>query len=310
MRTTGRATGRATVRTTAASTGRDRPDRCPGVLRPWPAEDGALARIRVPGGQLPVAALQGLAAVAKQYGDGRVRLTGRANLQLRGLPAVGGVLAPAVVTAIEAAGLLPSRSHDQARNVLASPQTGRAGGRADLRPVLAALDAAILASPTLAGLPGRFLFTLDDGRGDLVDRHRDLGLIALDADRARLLVGPGGGPVVRLSGAPAALVALAEEFQAVRGSGPDAAWHVDELAVPLTGGSGHPAEALPVGAPLSPLPFGPVPGGTHLAAGEDAVIDVSAVLAAATTPDVVLTPFGGVLIPGTPDLVVPAGRSL
>ncbi|WP_231123788.1 hypothetical protein [Nocardioides sambongensis] len=187
---------------------RARPDRCPGVLRPWPAADGALVRVRVPGGRLPVPALRALVDVATRYGDGLVRLTGRANLQLRAFPTITGStddgvevrLPEEVVAAIEATGLLPSRAHDLARNVLVSPQTGLAGGRADLTPVLADLDAALLAAPDLAGLPGRFLFTLDDGRGDLADRHRDLGLVALDADRVQLRVGTGWGAVLPAPG--------------------------------------------------------------------------------------------------------------
>src|SRR5690606_40346067 len=118
------------------------------------------------------------------------------------------------------------------RNVLASPQPGLPGGRADVRPVVAALDAAICADPALAGLPGRFLFVLDDGRGDLLERSCDLGLVALDAHRAQVRVGAGWGPVVPLAAAPAALVRLAREFLSRRGSGPAAAWHVTELDHP------------------------------------------------------------------------------
>ncbi|GAA4822669.1 nitrite reductase [Nocardioides caeni] len=279
---------------------RDRADRCPGVLRPWPAEDGGLVRLRVPGGRLPLRRLRALTTVAREYGDGRVRLTGRANLQLRAMPMVDGTLASPVVAAIEAIGLLPSRAHDRVRNVLASPQTGIAGGRADLTPVVTALDTLLVTDPRLAALPGRFLFTLDDGRGDLADRHRDLGLVVLDESSAQLLVGTGFGPVVALGGAAAAIGGLARAFLAARGTGPTAAWHVPELTTPLV-----PPSPVAPGARVrcDPLPFGRVDGGEHVEVGE-AGIDTAAVdrwedqLGGRDGSGfVVITPWHGVLLP-------------
>jgi precorrin-3B synthase len=262
-------------------------------VHPWPADDGGLVRIRVPGGRVPLAALRALAEVAEQYGDGRVRVTGRANLQVRAMPLTpAGVLADEALAALEATGLLPSRTHDRVRNVLVSPQTGLAGGRADLRPVLAALDALLLADADLAGLPGRFLFTLDDGRGDLADKHLDLGLVALDDRTAQLRVGEQWGEVVALTDAPAALAALARAFLAARGTGPDAPWHVPELDLPLApAASPAPGAAVATG----PLPLGPVAGGRHLAVPDDGLVPTT--IAAWTAPTVIVTPWHGVLIP-------------
>lgn len=276
-----------------AQTARSRPDRCPGVVHPWPADDGGLVRIRVPGGRVALPALRALAEVAEKYGDGRVRVTGRANLQVRAMPlSPAGVLDEDALAALEATGLLPSRAHDRVRNVLVSPQTGLAGGRADLRPVLAALDALLLADDALAGLPGRFLFTLDDGRGDLADKHLDLGLVALDDATAQLRVGERWGGVVPLHDAPAALVALARAFLAARGTGPHAPWHVPELSVPLA----PPVPPAPgAAAATGPLPLGPVAGGRHLAVPDDGLDPTT--IAAWTAPTVIVTPWHGVLIP-------------
>src|SRR5699024_1173571 len=96
----------------AASGRRARRDRCPGALRPWVADDGLLVRLRLIGGHLPVNALSDLCKIAERYGDGRVRVTIRANLQLRALPGHDGSLAPEVVDALQATGLLPSRTHE------------------------------------------------------------------------------------------------------------------------------------------------------------------------------------------------------
>lgn len=277
---------------------RSRPDRCPGIVHPWTAEDGGLVRIRIPGGRLSLTTLRALLGVAAEYGDGRVRLTGRANLQVRAMPVSGDRLAEPALAALEATGLLPSRRHDRIRNVLASPQTGIAGGRADLRPVVAALDELLLADPALADLPGRFLFTLDDGRGDLADRHRDLGLVALGSDTAQLVVGTGFGQVVPLSGAAAAIGELAGDFLQTRGAGPDAPWHVPELTCLLTSPLATATPPAP-GAEVTsdPLPFGPVAGGEHVPVGEDGIDADLAASWAGATDLIVVTPWNGVLIP-------------
>lgn len=275
---------------------RSRPDRCPGALRPWPAEDGLLVRLRLPGGRVAADALLGLLEVAEHHGDGHLHVTTRTNLQVRALPAVPGTqrLTDTVLAAIEATGLLPSRTHDLARNVMASPQTGLVGGRVDLRPVVRALDAALLAAPALGLLPGRFLFVLDDGRGDLLDRNCDLGLVALGPDEAQLRVGTGWGPVVPLAGVEERLVRLALRFLEVRGDGPGAAWHVHELASQLV--TPVPASArLPDRSP--PLPYGPVSGGEHVAVPEDGLDRPAVERLCSAAPELVVTPWRGVLVP-------------
>lgn len=264
------------------SSTRTRADQCPGVFRPWAADDGNLVRLRLAGGRLPAESLRALSEVATSYGDGDVHVTGRANLQLRGL----GEITPEVVAAIEATGLLPSRTHELARNLMTSPQTGLAGGRADLRPVVAELDRLLCAEPALAELPGRFLFVLDDGRGDLLDRSADLGLVALDEESAQLRVGNRWGEILPLDEAPAALVALAGAFLRTRTS----EWHVGELPGLLA--PVRPPDRL---VPLSthPLPYGDVPGGEHVPA-VDGVVDPAL---GGLDGDLVVTPWRGVLVP-------------
>lgn len=265
---------------------RTRGDLCPGVLRPWPAEDGALVRLRLPGGQTSRAQLASLVAVAEAHGDGRVHLTARANLQLRALP--GGDCLPAeVVEAITATGLLPHPAHELVRNVMVSPLTGLHGGRADLRPVVAALDVGLVAHPSLARLPGRFLFVLDDGRGDLVDRTLDLGCVAVSASEVQLRLGSHHwGPVVPLAEAGPRLVGLARAFVQLRGDGPQAPWHVDELPVPPEGRPRDPRTE--VASP--PPPYGDLGGGLHHVAVPDGVLDRGA-LAELPDADVVVTPW-------------------
>lgn len=212
---------------------RDRADRCPGVFRPWPAEDGALVRLRLPGGHTSRRQLASLLDVAREFGDGQVHLTQRANLQLRALP-TGEHLPTPVVEAIRATGLLPHPTHELVRNIVASPLSGLPAtgsrGRADLRPIVTELDEQLCSRECLAQLPGRFLFVLDDGSGDVIDRRLDLGLVAVDDRQAQLRIGEHHwGGVVPLARAAAELITLAVDFVQERGSGPHAPWHVDEL---------------------------------------------------------------------------------
>jgi precorrin-3B synthase len=289
------ATGSRTMKATPVTVIRDRRDRCPGALRPWPASDGMLVRLRLIGGRLPAAALLALLEAAERFGDGRVHLTNRANLQVRAFPGTDGRLAAEALTALESTGLVPTRTHELVRNVMVSPQSGLAGGRADLRPVAAELDEHVCGNPRLADLPGRFLFVLDDGRGDLVDRSCDLGLVALTDQVAQLRVGECWGEAVPLTRAAACLASLADRFMAVRGDGTTACWHVADLTTPLT----RPAEPDPrLTAPAPPLPFGEVPGGRHVAS-PPAGLDhrAAAELVEGGVEELIVTPWRGVLIP-------------
>jgi precorrin-3B synthase len=147
-------------------------DACPGILDLHEARDGLVARIRLPGGYASVARLRSLAALAERFGDGHVDLTARGNVQIRGIqPAVAGRMAGRAA----AAGFLPSAAHDRARNITASPLAGLAG-HPGLRGLVRSLDRAIRADPGLAALPGRFLFSLDDGTGRAGLSSCDVGL--------------------------------------------------------------------------------------------------------------------------------------
>jgi precorrin-3B synthase len=254
-----------------------------------------LVRLRLIGGRLPAAALLALLEAAERFGDGRVHLTNRANLQVRGFPGTEGRLAAEALTALESTGLVPTRTHELVRNVMVSPQSGLAGGRADLRPVAAQLDELMCGNPRLADLPGRFLFVLDDGRGDLLDRSCDLGLVALTDQVAQLRVGECWGEAVPLTTAAACLASLADRFMAVRGDGTTACWHVADLGTPLT----RPAEPDPrLPAPAPPLPFGDVPGGRHVASPSSGLDSrAAAELVDGGVEELIVTPWRGVLIP-------------
>jgi precorrin-3B synthase len=195
-------------------------DACPGALHVHQAADGALARIRLPGGMLTAAQLAALAQASAAFGSATLELTGRGNVQIRGITD-----ADAVAAAVAEAGLLPSSTHERVRNIVASPLSGRVGGYADVRAWVTELDAAIRAEPVLAQLPGRFLFSLDDGRGDVSGLGADVGVQVVDDHAVLLLAGRDTGIRLAVSDVVETLIAVAVRFVEIRGN----AWRISEL---------------------------------------------------------------------------------
>lgn len=200
---------------------RDR-DACPGALQLHRSADGALARVRLPGGAIAPRQLEALAHAATRFGSPAMELTSRGNIQLRAITDTA-----AVAEIIAAAGLLPSQTHERVRNIVASPLSGRVGGATDIRGLVTELDEAIQANPELAELPGRFMFGVDDGRGDISGLAADAGAHFLDeATAALLLAGRDTGVRLNRTDVVPALIAVATQFVAKRGK----AWRIVELA--------------------------------------------------------------------------------
>ena len=293
----------------AAAPYRDRLDACPGALQTHAAADGGLARVRVPGGLLAAAQLRALAAAARELGDGHLELTSRGNLQLRGLPA--GAEA-ALGTRLADVGLLPSATHERVRNVLASTLSGRTDdGHVDVRPWVSAFDAGLCADPALADLPGRFLATLDDGRGDVAGLGGDVGLLAFATDSVALtLAGTDSGLRAHPADAVALALAAARGFLAERAAQGSTAWRLAELsdgparvAARLSGG-----RSRDIG-PRVEVPSAPVTGPVGAAVQVDGRVALLGVvplgrltadqadLLARLAPEVQVTPWRGVVVP-------------
>ncbi|WP_455432003.1 precorrin-3B synthase [Streptomyces smyrnaeus] len=253
---------------TNCAASRAREDACPGALRLHQADDGGLARVRVPGGVLDVAQATALHAAASRLGDGDVHLTSRGNVQLRGLGADSGV---ELARMLGGAGLLPSVAHERVRNIVASPLSGLDGsGHLDIRGRLTQLDRLVCESEELRELSGRFLFAVDDGRGDVAALGADVTLVAESEGCALLRIGAGrDASALRVASerAAAGAVAAAEVFlEAARECGVRA-WRVADL--PMAGGelARRTAQRLRGAARVVPVPAesgvtgdGPAPG--------------------------------------------------
>ena len=124
--------------------------------------DGLIVRVKPRGARLTLEAAEGIGRAAQRFGTGALDLTGRANLQIRG---VGEASLPALTAVLDGLGLLdPSPEAEAVRNVVSSPLAGLDPTAAfDIRPAVAALEARLVEDRGLQGLPAKFGFVVDDG---------------------------------------------------------------------------------------------------------------------------------------------------
>lgn len=291
-------------------------DACPGALRLHAAADGPLARVRLPGGLLTGAQLTAVRELAETWGDGHVELTSRANLQLRALTGAP----PADLAArLWAAGLLPSQTHELVRNIAASPLSDRSA-----RAVLADLDRGLCADPALAALPGRFLFALDDGTGDVAPAA-DVAAFGAGERVPILFAGVDAGLRVAPDAVVSALLAAAHAFLAERGAeaspaqasparagAEPTAWRVRELADGPARVAARTAAALGLRLGAPGPPPAPDPGETiGILTQPDGLLAVSALVPFGRLSGVpmkvlekadrlVVTPWRGVVVADLP----------
>ncbi|MFD7450794.1 hypothetical protein [Kitasatospora sp. NPDC059827] len=287
----------------AAVPDRGRADACPGALRLHAADDGGLARVRLPGGLLTDRQAMALVEAAEALGDGELETTSRGNVQLRGLAADCGA---ELADRLRAVGLLPSDTHERVRNIVASPLAGLdAAGNADVQAWVRELDARLCASDWAAGLSGKFLFALDDGRGDVAALDADVTLIAASDGPALLRLGRAahGQPVEAGREVTAVLDSARAFLDALRGVGRKA-WHLREVPELLPAGTAP----LPAFAGAGAWPgIGALPGGLSVGmrfgradAGQWRA------LVAASAGELRLTPWRGAVLPGAPADRLPA----
>jgi precorrin-3B synthase len=243
---------------------------CPSALRPMLSGDGLMVRIRPRGGRLPAAEALGVADLAMRHGNGLIDLTGRANLQIRGVSVEGHT---PLIADLAQLGLIDADAEREAqRNILVAPFWHDGD---DTQRCAAALERALAARPL--GLPQKFGFAIDCGR------ERVLAQASADI---RIERGACGGLIVRADGAEwgravaaqdavATALSLAQWFVASGGRGRMAAHVAGGAELPdALAGRAAPAAAMPhpqprlfAGGALVGLSFGQLHSTTlaHLA---------------------------------------------
>lgn len=150
-----------------------------GLFYVAPAQDSFMLRLRVPGSILSTHQLRGLAQLASECGSGRVDITTRSNLQIREFQPKDIVR---VLTTIQALGMSSrGAGADNIRNITASPVTGIDPDELlDVAPLAEALNAYILNSRDMYGLPRKFNVAFDNGGSiSVVADTNDIGFLAV-----------------------------------------------------------------------------------------------------------------------------------
>lgn len=202
---------------------------CPGALRPMLSGDGWVLRVRPRAGRLSQEQATGIAELARRFGNGRIDLSARANLQLRGVTEATHL---PLLDGLRGLGLVDDTAEVEARrNVMVTP-FHVAGD--DTTELAQKLETSLRAGPDL---PGKFGFSIDPGaepvlRGASADIRieRAAGGLVCYADGART------GAAIAPRDAVAAAMDLAEWFLAsggaVSGRGRMAALIASGVALP------------------------------------------------------------------------------
>ncbi len=267
--------------------------RCPGALAPMMSGDGLVVRIRPRAGQVTAAQAHGIAQAAREYGNGVIDLSSRANLQLRGVRAE---THGALLKALDALGLLDDDPATEARrNIVVTPFWSKSGVEPALAP---ALEAGLAASDL--ALPGKFGFAVDCGPrrvlnatpADIRIERSDRGKLIVRADGAQF-----GLPIAFEQAAVVAL-ALARWFIASGGISEGRG----RMAAHIRKGAVLPAHLagteLPA-AQAAPATPGLVAGGALVAMAFGSMTADSLEKLASAAAELRVTPWRMVFLPGS-----------
>ena len=154
--------------------------------------DGLIVRVRPQSATLRLHELGVLAEAARQFGNGHIDLTRRANLQIRGVREAS---LPELQDIIAKLGLLDANADGEAvRNIMINPLAGIDPTETlDVRPVARELARRLASDQSLWALPTKFGFIIDGGGVlSLVEQRADVRLAAMGAQIAIGIETPAG----------------------------------------------------------------------------------------------------------------------
>ena len=231
---------------------------CPGTLRPMETGDGWLVRLHPPGGMLTPETLAFVAGLAQRHGSGQIEVSGRGNLQLRGVSAL---THPALVEALLAAELVDEAGGGgPSRLVLASPLAGWA--QDDHLDAAALARAVESAGRAVSGLPAKISIVVDGGGACALDGFAcDIRLRALAPGRLGIALADRGwhGPIAP-GDAPGLVAALLAGFMAHHRQAPQRLRRLRDLDEEALAGLAGSQGLSPIPAPPRRAP--PVRAGT------------------------------------------------
>jgi precorrin-3B synthase len=146
--------------------------------------DGLIVRVRPQSASLRAQDLGALADAARQFGNGHIDLTRRANLQIRGVREASLSELHDVIARL---GLLDANAEGEAvRNIMINPLAGIDPTEAcDVRPIAGELARWLTSDRSLWALPSKFGFIIDGGGVlSLAGQRADVRLVAMGAQIA------------------------------------------------------------------------------------------------------------------------------
>jgi ferredoxin-nitrite reductase len=149
-----------------------------GLFNCNPTQEGYMLRCRIPGCILTAAQLEGLAAIAAQYGGGYAHVTTRGNVQIREIKPHNTLTT--LMTLYDLGLTSRGAGADNIRNITSSPIAGVDTQEIyDTRPLAKALHHDILNNRDLYGLPRKFNVAFDGGGAiSIMADTNDIGFYA------------------------------------------------------------------------------------------------------------------------------------
>jgi len=279
--------------------------------------DGLLVRVHPPRARLTPLQARAIASAARSCGNGLIDLSGRGNVQIRG---VRRATHAGLVTILAAAGLDDATSRQRC---IVPPLAGLDPSEIiDAARLAHEIEAALSATDNAEDIPPKFAVVVDGGGLPLDDVEADIRLVAIDATRVAVALADPDGDVwigtCLPAEAPSAIVSIASAFSDTRRAG-DQARRIRDLSARARRDI---AESVKLGPALRPPVRAPSPcigaisiGGVAMAVGLglpfgrldadrlDRLAEWSVQFGAG---ELRLSPWRSVLIPGVAEASVPA----